>query len=68
VDGTGSDWRGKEWIGRERKGSSFRRRRNVTAELPKEGNGGDGIGWERTGVDWRGFNQSPVRKLIGLFS
>ena len=44
LEGTGLDW----------SGSSFRRRRNVAAELPRERKGAEGKGKERTGLDWSG--------------
>ncbi|GDY10190.1 hypothetical protein LBMAG52_36780 [Planctomycetia bacterium] len=40
---------GWDGIGWERKGSSFRSRRNVTAELPKEWRGLEGIGLDGKG-------------------
>ena len=44
MDGMGKEWTGVEWSG-----SSFRRRRNVKAELPKDGRGSDVMGVERIG-------------------
>ena len=44
MDGNGAEW----------SGSSFRSRRNVTAELPKERRGGDWTGLDRMGADGRG--------------
>jgi len=45
------EWNGGERSGAEWRGSSFRRRRNETVELPKDWMGGDGIGRERNGKD-----------------
>ena len=50
-------------MGMERRGSSFRRRRNVTAELPKDGNGRDGKGVDGSGVEWLFF--PPSQKCEG---
>ncbi|GDY10189.1 hypothetical protein LBMAG52_36770 [Planctomycetia bacterium] len=45
---------GLDGIGWERKGSSFRSRRNVTAELPKDWRGLEGIGGDWIGLDGKG--------------
>ena len=45
-------------IGVDWRGSSFRRRRNVTAELPKDGRGSEWIGVDRNGVERLFFPQS----------
>ena len=68
VDWIGGERNGVERSGADRKGSSFRSRRNVTAELPKEWKGAERKGVERSGGEGKGSNQSPLRKLSGLFS
>ena len=53
ADGIGWERTGVDW-----RGSSFRRRRNVTAELPKDGRGSEWIGVDRNGVERLFFPQS----------
>ena len=56
LDGIGMDGRGREWSG-----SSFRSRRNVAAELPK-----DGTGWDWTGSEWTGGDGSGAALLSAV--
>jgi hypothetical protein len=65
---------GKDWTGGDRSGQEgsgfFPQSQKCDGGTSKgvERSGRDGIGLEGNGADWKGFNQSPLGKLSGLFS
>ena len=67
-DWTGGDWRGQEGTGKERLFFPQSQKCDGGTSKGVERSGRDGIGLEGNGADWKGFNQSPLGKLSGLFS